>query len=133
MASVPTIKRPADPSGGEFWKPADHSGRLHLFLAGRQQVDEKEQEYVAATSIVVLDADDGVQEWQDARVYQTVLRRQLAGSTGDYVLGRLGQGTASGGRSAPWILTDPTDADEKLARQYLAGDSGEVDDDRAPF
>ncbi len=131
--SVPTIKRPADPSGGEFWKPADHSGRLHLFLAGGASVDEKEQEYVAATTIVVLDADDGVQEWTDARVYQTVLRRQLAGSTGDYVLGRLGQGTATPGKSAPWILTDPTDVDEKLARQYLSGDGGAVAEDKAPF
>jgi hypothetical protein len=36
------------------------------------------------------------------------------------LLGRLGHGPASAGKSAPWCLIDPTDADVAAADEYLA-------------
>jgi len=43
------------------------------------------------------------------------------------VLGRLGQGEAKKGQSAPWMLSEATEADKVIGRNYIAKNS------EAPF
>jgi hypothetical protein len=74
----------------------------------------------------------------EAFVWPKVLQAQLRSTvgTGRYVLGRLGQGVAKPGQSAPWVLSDPTDAERESARKYLAALAEPVtapDDEPPPF
>jgi hypothetical protein len=53
-------------------------------------------------------------------VFPKVLASQLRSSVGGKVIGRLGQGIAKPGQSAPWTLNAATDADKETGRKYLA-------------
>jgi hypothetical protein len=70
----------------------------------------------------VLDGPSRGELFADAFVWARVLQSQLRSTvgTGRYVLGRLAQGIAKSGQTAPWILQDPTEPDKHLARKYLA-------------
>lgn len=72
--------------------------------------------------VVVLDGKQASADpYTDVYIFQKALQGQLKAKvgTGRYVLGRLGKGTAKPGQSAPWILTDPTEADKEGARVFL--------------
>jgi hypothetical protein len=71
-------------------------------------------------NVIVLDGQN-TGENPGVLIFQKALQGQLRTKvgTGRYVLGRLGRGQAKAGQSAPWILTDPTEADKNLARTYL--------------
>lgn len=73
------------------------------------------------TNLVVLDGKDVGSEHQGVLIFQKALQGQLRPKigTGRMVLGRLGRGIAKPGQSAPWILTEPTDADKQAARSHL--------------
>lgn len=131
MSVTPTpgrFAKPATPSDSEFWKPADHDGRLHLVRPHGAREDEAGKAFVAA-DIVVLDADDGPVRFDDCRVYQSYLSRQLLeGQSEAWMLARLGKGHATPGRSAAWVFFDSGNGDEDVAAAYLDAAA-----DKAPF
>lgn len=112
---------PAPPSGGITW--ADHLGRLLVV------------EPVAAETIKTVHGDsdavrahvhviDGPapQSFDDALVFPRVLAAQLRPRLGQKVLGRLGQGQAKPGQSAPWVILDADEADTATAVAWLDRD-----------
>lgn len=70
--------------------------------------------------LTVLDGDHAGETHPGTMIFQKVLKGQLRGKvgTGRSVLGRLMQGSAKPGQSAPWILASPTDADKNTARTH---------------
>lgn len=111
------------PSAGS--KITDYEGCLLLITP-----NEVEKEVLTkygpadATSVdyVVLDGEDAGEEYKAQRVFQKGLQGQMRDrvGTGKKVLGRLGRGQAREGQDPPWLLTDPTEDDAKLAREHLA-------------
>lgn len=71
--------------------------------------------------LVVADGDDAGQKYNDCLVFPSVLIGQLRPHIGKKVLGRLSQGVAKPGQSAPWKLDDPTAADIATAKAVLNG------------
>lgn len=70
--------------------------------------------------VVVLDGASKGETIDDTLIFPRVLQSQLKAHAGkSKVLGRLGQGTAKPGQSAPWILSEATDADKQAATAYL--------------
>lgn len=74
----------------------------------------------ARVDVIVLDGDQKGEKYIDTLVFPKVLISQVKPSVGGMVLGRLGQGSAKPGQSAPWLLAEATDADKQVARDYLA-------------
>jgi hypothetical protein len=113
---------PPAPGGGIAWKDLD--GRL-LYIRPTA-VEEKvktmlgEKDAVLA-DVIVLDGPDASTEYIEALVFPLVLQSQLRRMLGKQVLGRLGQGAAKPGQSAPWILSSPTAEDRKTGMRWLAG------------
>ena len=54
----------------------------------------------------------------DTLLFPKVLQSQLRGQVGKKVVGRLGQGTAKPGQSAPWILAEATADDISKAQAW---------------
>jgi hypothetical protein len=74
----------------------------------------------ARVDVTVLDGTLSGTVYTDTLVFPKVLISQVKPSIGGMVLGRLGQGTAKPGQSAPWLLSEATDSDKVTARAYLA-------------
>lgn len=70
--------------------------------------------------VVVLDGSSKGEVFGDTLLFPKVLVSQTRSQVGKKVLGRLGQGNAKPGQSAPWTLSEATDADKETARKYLA-------------
>jgi hypothetical protein len=70
--------------------------------------------------VIVLDGANADTVVTDTLVFPKVLQSQIKGNIGGMVLGRLGQGEAKKGQSAPWKLSDASEADKAIARAYLA-------------
>lgn len=70
--------------------------------------------------VTVLDGTEAGEQYADVLVFPRVLIGQLRSKIGEKVLGRLGQGVAKPGQSAPWVLAEATTADIKLGTDYLA-------------
>ena len=71
-------------------------------------------------NIVALDGSLKGEEYPDALVFPRVLAGQLRPSVGKIVLGRLSQGAAQPGKSAPWQLTAATPDEIETAKKYDA-------------
>jgi hypothetical protein len=71
-------------------------------------------------TVSVIDGPKADQVYEDTLVFPRALRAQLSSRIGQKVLGRLGQGTAKPGQTAPWMLQTGTPADEQTAVQWLA-------------
>jgi len=109
--------------GGDKLPLADLNGSLLMF-------EVREALYDVATTFGksdpvrvdahVLDGNEKGQVYTDALVFPKVLAGQLRGKDGHKVLGRLGQGIAKAGQSAPWTLNAATDSDKETGRKYLA-------------
>jgi hypothetical protein len=69
--------------------------------------------------VIVLDGPDAGTKHDDALIFPKVLQQQLRGRIGEKVLGRVSQGQAKPGQSAPWILAEATDADIKVGLAWL--------------
>lgn len=103
---------------------ADLLGRLLLITAESEETVQTaygESKPVRA-SVVVVDGPNGPEEYADTLIFPRILAGQVRGNigTGRMNLGRVGQGNAKNGQSAPWILQDPTDTDRAIARNYLS-------------
>jgi hypothetical protein len=131
MSSSP-FAAPAAPGAGVKWESL--SGRLVL-------VQPRSIETGIATAfgtaeavradVVVLDGTDAGTKYDDALIFPKVLQQQLRGRIDEKVLGRVGQGQAKPGQSAPWILAEATEADIKLGVAWLEKTS--VSSAKPPF
>ena len=104
----------------EGWRPADHDGHLHLVIGPveRDETVTAHGEAIVAVPARIVCVTCGV-EFEKPWVFPALLKTQMFGADGP-LLGRLGHGPASAGKSAPWCLIDPTDADVAAADEYLA-------------
>lgn len=67
----------------------------------------------------VVDLDTG-DEYTDILLFPKVLQGQLRSKVGSKVLGRLGQGVAKPGQSAPWTLNAFSAEDAQKAEAHIA-------------
>jgi hypothetical protein len=70
--------------------------------------------------VTVLDGPTAGAVATDTLIWPKVLISQLRSRVGQMVLGRLGQGVAKPGQSAPWTLIAATEQDKATAGAYLA-------------
>lgn len=112
---------PASAGGGIQW--ADVKGALVLVEV--LSVETGINTAFGATdavraNVAVLDGDKKGEVFNDTLVFPKVLQGQLKSRLNQKVLGRVGQGQAKPGQSAPWLLEEATDADKKVGMDYLA-------------
>jgi len=69
--------------------------------------------------VSVLDGELKGEIYEDTLLFPKVLQGQLRPRIGQKVLGRLGQGVAKPGQSAPWTLNEATDQDKQVATAFL--------------
>lgn len=115
-------------STNPFAAPASASGIEWKNLLGRLLVIEPHSvEKDIPTSLGPKDAvradvhviDGTPESHADVLVFPRVLISQLSPKVGEKVLGRLGQGNAKPGQSAPWLILDATEADVAAGVAWL--------------
>jgi hypothetical protein len=113
----------SDPSTatGIQWK--DLNGSL-ILVKVHEAISEMNTQFGASSAVradvIVLDGNGAGDEYADTLVFPKVLQSQLKPKVGGMVLGRVGQGVAKAGQSAPWTLTPANEADKAKGRDYLA-------------
>lgn len=112
---------PSAPSQGIDWK--DHNGSLliidvHGVKTGIQTVHGL-SDAVSAT-VTVADGPAAGKVYTDTLIFPKILQSQTSSKVGTKVLGRLGQGVAKPGQSAPWMLNPATPQDIAQAGSVLA-------------
>lgn len=111
----------APPSGGITW--ADHKGSLLIIepISFETGINTSFGSADAVKAhVTVLTGPDEAEEYPEALVFPKLLASQLRGSIGKKVVGRLNQGQAKPGQSAPWLLDEATADDLEKAKAYLA-------------
>ena len=111
---------PSAPSGGITW--GDHKGALLLvepqsFEAG-VQTSFGAADAVKAT-VHVLDGEGAGESYTDTLIFPKLLVSQTKNALGEKVLGRLSQGSAKPGQSAPWLLSEATADDITKAEAWV--------------
>ena len=71
-------------------------------------------------TVTPVDGESAGAAYEDTLVFPRALKAQLAPNVGKTVLGRLGQGQAKPGQSAPWLLTEASADDQKTAAAFVA-------------
>ena len=125
---------PAPSSGGVVW--ADLKGALVLVevLAVEDGIQTTFGETSAVrANVAVLDGPSKGDDHPDTLVFPKVLQSQLRSRVGQKVLGRVGQGNAKSGQSAPWVLEEATQADIAIGTAYLAGGLATPGTENPPF
>ena len=127
------------------FRAADWQEKTVLFMGiTKRHVDTNHgPATIAEISLVcVLDYEDGVRTFNDVWVFGAALAPTLYGSAQDVVVGVLGKGEAKAGKTAPWVLTDPTETNLVAARSWYSKFVVHTDDsteyfyrpeDEAPF
>lgn len=114
------ISKPS-PGGGQ-WDKQFHLDHLHVFIAnGGFSAEDVETSFgtsgaIKCDHIVCVGCREVI---DDQLVFGAALVPRLDGAESNIVVGRLGQGLAKPGRSAPWVLDDPTDDDLATAERFL--------------
>lgn len=104
-----------DPSQGDQFKNAEHLGELVAFVSpSRVMVTtvHGEQESTVCRYIVVLDGPDKGTVFDNSIVFGNLGRDAWSNGSHKVVIGRVAQGQAKPGQSAPFIL-QPAEADER--------------------
>lgn len=73
---------------------------------------------VSAT-VTIADGPEAGRVFADTLIFPKILQSQTSGKVGSKILGRLGQGVAKPGQSAPWMLNPATDQDKAQAGAVL--------------
>lgn len=119
--STDPFAAPAPPGEGISWK--DFNGSLLLIEPKEVHTDFKTSygvaERVVRADVSVLDGPNSGTTIPDTLIFPKVLVGQTAPQIGKRVLGRLGQGEAKPGQSAPWLLSEATDQDRQVGMQWL--------------
>jgi len=110
----------APPSGGITW--ADHKGAL-LIIEPTGFEEGISTTFGLADAVkadvYVLTGPDTAEEFPSALVFPKLLASQLKNQIGNKVVGRLGQGAAKPGQSAPWLLEEATPEDIEKAKAFI--------------
>lgn len=125
---------PAAPGEGIQW--ADHKGALLLIeVLGIEHAMKTRfgESDAVSVNITVLDGPGKDAHYDTALVFPKLLQSQLKGQVGAKVLGRLGQGAAKSGQSAPWLLEEASAADTSLAEQWVRNNQPATQAPAAPF
>lgn len=113
------------PTGGIDW--SQHKGSL-LIIEPLSYEEGIQTAFGAANAtkanIYVLTGPDTADEFPEALIFPKLLASQTKSQIGKKVVGRLGQGTAKPGQSAPWLLEEANSDDIEKAKSYLAAKSG---------
>jgi hypothetical protein len=112
----------APPSGGIDW--AQHKGALLVIEPLSFEVGIKTSfgdADATKANIYVLTGPDTAEEYPEALIFPKLLASQTKSQIGKKVVGRLGQGVAKPGQSAPWLLEEASAEDLEKAKTYLAG------------
>ena len=119
----------APPSGGIDFK--DHKGSLLVVdvlgvEAHVPTVHTKpgEQSPAVRANVYVITGPGESDDYEDTLIFPKVLQGQLKGKIGSKVVGRLTQGVAKPGQSAPWLIDAATEDDLAKARQWVAARTG---------
>lgn len=124
----------APPSGGITW--ADHKGSL-LIIEPQSFEAGITTAFGAADAIkadvYVLTGPDTADEFKEALVFPKLLASQLKNQIGKKVVGRLAQGQAKPGQSAPWLLDEATADDIEKAKAFLDKSTPVVASAQPPF
>jgi hypothetical protein len=84
-----------------------------------------EQNPAVRVNMTVIEGPHAGEQYPNGLVFPKRLQGQLRPRVGKMVLGRLQQGKAETGKTAPWELQSATEADKQLAGQVIArGASG---------
>lgn len=133
------MQAPPAPSSGDKLDLKTLKGAL-LHITVSEYVKDIETSFgksdAVRADVVVLDGDLKGTEYNDTLFFPVMLRGQLKGLVGDadpVALGRLGQGDAKPGKSAPWMLLAPTEADFEVGRKYAAYAEKKRADEEEPF
>ena len=126
------FSQPSAPSGGITW--ADHKGHLLLIEPESFEAGFKtsfgDADVVKAT---ISDIDTG-DVYDDGLIFPKLLVSQTKGQIGAKVLGRLGQGQAKPGQSAPWLLEEASAEDIAKAEEFVKSRAtGGLTSAAAPF
>lgn len=70
--------------------------------------------------VSVIDGPGSGTDYSETLIFPKVLQSQLKRSVGQKVLGRLGQGQAKPGQSAPWVLNEASAEDIAKGEAFLA-------------
>ncbi len=115
-----TFASPSAPGSGIQW--ADHKGDLLV-------IDVKSYEQGITTihgetdavraNVAAIDGPGSPAVYDDTLIFPKILVSQTKSSTGRKVLGRLTQGQAKAGQSAPWLLDAATADDVAKAEAWL--------------
>lgn len=116
--------------GGDGPKIADVEGELVILRPTEAEEGQIETDYgtadVRAVDILVLTGDLKSDVWQRTLLFGVVLRQQAdaAYRVGKPLVGVVGKGDAKPGKSAPWLIEEPTSAQLEVARRaYVAANS----------
>ncbi|SKX80387.1 Uncharacterised protein [Mycobacteroides abscessus subsp. bolletii] len=109
--------------GGSGYKITEFEGELLLIKPIERDIIPTE--ISAETKTIrcdVIRLENENEHVEDMLVFQTALLRTLGrvlDGPNEWVLGRLGKGTAKKGKSAPWILTTPGEDDIATAQSAM--------------
>lgn len=119
---------PAAPSGGLDFKELNGSLLLIEVLSVEEHVPTVhtkpgEKSPAVRANIVILDGAQAGEKHDDTLIFPKILQSQLKGRVGQKVLGRLGQGVAKPGQSAPWQLAEATAEEIAKAEAWVAANT----------
>lgn len=126
---------PSAPSGGITW--ADHKDALLLieplsFEAGMSTAFGTAD--AVRANVHVIDGPGAGESYEDTLIFPKILASQTKNQIGQKVLGRLGQGQAKAGQSAPWLLNEATADDIAKAEAWVKNNQAPaVTSAQAPF
>lgn len=129
-----TFAAPAAPGDGIQFK--DHLGALLLIevLGFEEKIKTSFGENDAVRANVhVIDGPGEGDSYDDTLIFPRLLVSQTKKAIGQKILGRLGQGNAKPGQSAPWLLNEATAEDTAKAEKWVADHAPSVTSAEAPF
>jgi hypothetical protein len=113
------------PAGG--LKIADLEGSLVIIKPGPEEVEMVTtlgDATARPAQVLVLDGEHAdPKEWAEILLFGAGLKAQAGGAVraGKPIVGVVGKGEAKPGKTAPWLIKDPTTAQLEVARKaYLA-------------
>lgn len=119
-----SFSTPAAPSGGIDW--ANFKGSLLLVEVLAQEHGVQTVHGLAdpvRANVKVIDGPGAGDSYDDTLIFPKVLIGQTKSKVGEKVLGRLGQGVAKPGQSAPWQLDAASAEDIAKAEAWVAANS----------
>jgi hypothetical protein len=118
---------PSAPGSGIKWDDANGCLLLITPIALEQGISTTFGPADAVRAdVVILDGPAAGTEHLDTLVFPKILSGQLTRHIGTKVLGRLGQGVAKPGQSAPWVLAEATPTDVELGQRWLASRAPQI-------